>query len=399
MKELFIDASRGLAGDMLCAALLGLFPDQNAALDMLNALAIPGVRYEAQPGKSYEIIGNRLSVLVNGEEEGKEHEHHHEHHHEHEHEHHHHAHRSLRDIDEVIEQTALRPALKERVRAVYRLVAEAEAKVHGAEVELVHFHELGALDAVADIAAACALIDSLAPDEITVSPVCTGFGSVNTAHGLLPVPAPATARLLEGVPCYAGEFHGELCTPTGAALVKYFADRFAEMPPMTVSAEGYGLGKKDFGRLSCVRTALGETDERMIELCCNVDDMSPEAVGFALDELLRAGAPDAWYEPIGMKKNRPGLLLCCLCREAQRKELLRLLFRHTTTLGVRETLCRRYVLKRRGEFHNTPYGPVRVKLSEGWGVARRKAEFDDLSRIARENGLSLEEAEELLHEH
>ena len=407
MKELFIDASRGLAGDMICASLLALFDDQKAAVDMLNALAIPGVRYELHQGKSYEITGNRLSVLVDGQEEGAKHEHHHEHHHEHghdhnhnhDHEHRHHEHRSLRDIDEVIAQTALRPALREKVRVVYRLVAEAEAKVHGSTVELVHFHELGALDAVADIAAACALIDALAPEEITVSPVCTGFGSVSTAHGLLPVPAPATARILEGVPCYAGNIEGELCTPTGAALVRHFATRFAQMPLMTISAEGYGLGKKDFGCLSCVRTALGETDETMIELCCNVDDMSPEAVGFAIDELLRAGAPDAWYEPIGMKKNRPGLLLCCLCREEQREAMLRLLFRHTTTIGVRETICRRYVLKRREELQATPYGPVRVKISEGWGLTRRKAEFDDLARIAREKDLSLDEVEKMLREH
>ena len=223
-------------------------------------------------------------------------------------------------------------------------------------------------------------------------------GSIR-GHSSEKVGAPATARLLEGIPCYAGEFNGELCTPTGVALAKSFASRFCQMPLMTVSAEGYGFGKKDFGRLSCVRAVLGDCDEQMIELCCNVDDMSPEAVGFAIDELLRAGAPDAWYEPIGMKKNRPGILLCCLCREAQREEMLRLMFRHTTTLGVRETLCRRYVLKRREALLTTPCGPVRVKHSEGWGVERRKAEFDDLARIARESGLSLAEAEELLHEH
>lgn len=384
MRELFIDASRGLAGDMLGAALLELFADPSAMVEKLNAIGIPGVCYRLEKATSYAIAGSHLHVEYMGEEEARAHSGHH--------------HRTLGDIDGIIDGLELSAALKEQVRAVYRSIAEAEAGVHGTEVELVHFHELGAMDAVADITAACFLVDALEVSRITVSPVCTGFGSVHAAHGVMPVPAPATARLLEGVPCYAGQIEGELCTPTGAALIRHFADTFGQAPAMTPLAVGYGLGHKDFGQLSCVRTMLGQSEENIVEFCCNVDDMSPEAVGFAIEELLRGGAVDAWYEPIGMKKTRPGLLLSCLCREEKRDEIVRLLFKHTSTIGIRETLCRRYVLKRKEELVVTPYGPVRRKISEGCGVERRKEEYDDLSRIAREQGLSLRELEELLHD-
>ena len=384
MRELFIDASRGLAGDMLGAALLELFADPSAMVEKLNAIGIPGVCYRLEKATSYAIAGSHLHVEYMGEEEAWDHSGHH--------------HRTLGDIDGIIDGLELSAALKEQVRAVYRSIAEAEARVHGTEVELVHFHELGAMDAVADITAACFLVDALEVNRITASPVCTGFGSVRASHGVMPVPAPATARLLEGVPCYAGQIEGELCTPTGAALIRHLADAFGQAPAMTPLAAGYGLGHKDFGQLSCVRTMLGQSEENIVELCCNVDDMSPEAVGFAIEELLRGGAVDAWYEPIGMKKTRPGLLLSCLCREEKRDEIVRLLFKHTSTIGIRETLCRRYVLKRKEEILVTPYGPVRRKISEGCGVERRKAEYDDLRRIAREQDLSLRELEELLHD-
>ena len=385
MKELYIDASRGLAGDMLGASLLELFDDPAAMVEKLNNVGIPGVFYRLEKATSYAIAGSHLHVEYLGEEEGHN-------------EHHGHHHRTLGDIDGIIDGLELSAALKEQVRAVYRSIAEAEARVHGTEVELVHFHELGAMDAVADITAACFLVDALSVNRVTASPVCTGFGSVRAAHGVMPVPAPATARLLEGISCFAGQIEGELCTPTGAALVRYLANSFGQMPSMTPLAEGYGLGHKDFGQLSCVRTILGETDETIIELCCNVDDMSPEAVGFAIEELLHGGAVDAWYEPIGMKKTRPGLLLSCLCREEKRDEIVRLLFKLTTTIGIRETLCRRYVLRRKEEIIHTAYGPVRRKISEGYGVERRKMEYDDLSRIAREQDLSLHDLWELLHD-
>ncbi|MCF0137719.1 MAG: LarC family nickel insertion protein, partial [Oscillospiraceae bacterium] len=247
------------------------------------------------------------------------------------------------------------------------------------------------MDAVADISAVCFMLDALGVDRVTASPLCTGFGQVRCAHGLLPVPAPATALILEGMPCFAGDTEGEQLTPTGAALVKFFAQSYGRAPEMELSAVGYGMGSRDTGRLNAVRMLLGESAETAVELMCNVDDMSPEAVGFAIDRLLENGALDAYAIPIGMKKNRPGLMLSCICTEAMRDKLTELMFRHTSTIGIRETLCRRYVLRRGTETVETPYGSVRIKRSEGYGLERVKAEFDDLAAIARAQDMSLEE--------
>ena len=383
MKELFLDVSSGAAGDMLAAALLELFEDQNAVLARLNAIGIPGITYAAQPVQKHGISGTHLSVRYHGEEEGETLPHDH-------------AHRGIPEIREIVALLDLPEEVRAEVLAVYDGIAQAEAAVHGAPVEQIHFHELGAMDAVADISAVCLMMHLLGAEHITASPVCTGFGRVRCAHGLMSVPAPATALLLRGVPSFAGRQEGELCTPTGAALIRHFAQDFARQPVLTTERIGMGMGKKDFETLSCVRAVLGTAEESIIELCCNVDDMSPEAVGFAIEELLRLGAPDAWYTPVGMKKNRPGLILSCLCREEQRDEMVRAIFRHTTTLGIRETLCRRYVLRRAERTVETPYGPVRVKRSEGYGVTREKAEFDDLRRIARDAELTLAEARELI---
>ena len=383
MKELFLDVSSGAAGDMLAAALLELFEDKDAVLARLNAIGIPGITYAAQPEQKHGISGTHLSVRYHGEEEGETHPNDH-------------AHRGIPEIRDIAAGLDLPEAVRAEVLAVYDGIAQAEAAVHGERVEQIHFHELGAMDAVADISAVCLMMHLLGAEHITASPVCTGFGKVRCAHGLMSVPAPATALLLRGVPSFAGRQEGELCTPTGAALIRHFAQDFARQPVLTTERIGMGMGKKDFETLSCVRAVLGTAEESIIELCCNVDDMSPEAVGFAIEELLRLGAPDAWYTPVGMKKNRPGLILSCLCREEQRDEMVRAIFRHTTTLGIRETLCRRYVLRRAERTVETPYGPVRVKRSEGYGVTREKAEFDDLRRIARDAELTLAEARELI---
>lgn len=385
MRTLYLDVTAGAAGDMLSAALLELCPDRDAMLARLNTVGIPGIRFEAQRVERHGVTGTHLAVFVNGEEEqpgGPDAAHH--------------AQRGMPEIREIVAGLNLPENVRLAVLAVYTEIAEAEASVHGEPVEHIHFHELGALDAVADITAACLMVHELGVSHITASPVCTGFGEVRCAHGVLPVPAPATARILRGVPSFAGEMEGELCTPTGAALVKHFAQTFSRQPVMTAERIGYGMGKKDFPRLSAVRAVLGETEETIVELSCNVDDMSPEAVGFAIEELLRLGAPDAYYTPIGMKKNRPGVILTCLCREEQRDDMVRAIFRHTTTLGIRETLCRRYVLRRAEKTVETPYGPVRVKRSEGYGVEQEKAEYDDLRRIAREADMTLEEARELI---
>jgi uncharacterized protein (TIGR00299 family) protein len=217
---------------------------------------------------------------------------------------------------------------------------------------------------------------------------------VKCAHGLLPVPAPATALILQGVPIYGGEIKGELCTPTGGALLKYYVNHFGVMPPMAVTAIGYGMGKKDFPAPNCVRAMVGETADRaddILELSCNLDDMTGEAIGFAMEQLLSAGALDVFTTPIGMKKSRPGIMLTVICRPEDKEALLPLIFRHTTTLGVRENRLRRYILDRKTETVQTPYGPVREKIATGYGVERKKYEFEDVARLARENDLSLKD--------
>ena len=406
MKTLYLDCSMGAAGDMLAAALLELLPDPDAFVAELNALAIPDVKFSRETSVKCGITGTHLQVTVHGEEEGAHdhhhahsHDHHHDHahahHHDHAHSHHHHA--SLHDIEHIVRGHLSLPAtVADNVMAVYRLIADAESKAHGKPVSEIHFHEVGTMDAIADITAVSLLMHRLAPDEIIVSPVHVGSGQVHCAHGILPVPAPATATILQDVPIYGGSIQGELCTPTGAALLKHFADSFGEMPVMRTSAIGYGMGQKDFPAANCVRALLGErsaASDDVIELCCNIDDMTGEAIGYAFDKLFAAAALDVYPIPIGLKKSRPGHLLHVICREADKDALVRALFAHTTTIGIRENRFRRYTLDRRIETIETADGPVRRKCSTGYGVSREKFEHDDLARIADAQGLSLREAE------
>lgn len=406
MKTLYLDCSMGAAGDMLAAALLELLPDPDAFVAELNALAIPDVKFSRETSVKCGITGTHLQVTVHGEEEDAHDHHHahsHDHHHDHAHAHHHdhahihHHHASLHNIEHIVRGHLSLPAtVADNVMAVYRLIADAESKAHGKPVSEIHFHEVGTMDAIADITAVCLLMHRLAPDEIIVSPVHVGSGQVHCAHGILPVPAPATATILQDVPIYGGSIQGELCTPTGAALLKHFADSFGEMPVMRTSAIGYGMGKKDFPAANCVRALLGERSDAsddVIELCCNIDDMTGEAIGYAFDKLFAAGALDVYTIPIGMKKSRPGHLLHVICREADKDALVRALFAHTTTIGIRENRFRRYTLDRRIETIETADGPVRRKCSTGYGVSCEKFEHDDLARIADAQGLSLREAE------
>lgn len=384
MKTLYIECAMGAAGDMLAAALLELLPDRAAFLEKMNGLGIPGVTVSAEKGVKCGVAGTHFSVRVAGVEEG----HHHDH-----------VHGSMESIEEIVNRLPIPSMVKLDVLAVYNLIAEAESRVHGVSVQQIHFHEVGTMDAVADITAVCLLMREIRPDQVIVSPISVGSGTVRCAHGILPVPAPATALLLEGMPIQAGNVQGELCTPTGAALLKYFADDFGSLPVMRVQKTGYGMGKKDFSQANCLRVMLGETSDQtdaIAELKCNIDDMTGEEIGFAMEQLLSGGALDVFTTPIGMKKNRPGVLLSVLCRAGDREKMARLIFRHTTTLGIRESLQNRYTLERRTEILSTPYGAVRQKISSGYGVQRQKAEYEDIAAIAREQGLSIAQVREML---
>lgn len=488
MKTLYIECAMGAAGDMLTAALLELMPDKEAALAKLNAMGIPGVVFEAEPSAKCGITGTHMRVLIHGEEEGAmpcghthahedhhehnyahehhhEHDHVHEHHHEHEHhvhthahaqedahchdsdahdhahhhEHgaHHHAHHGMAEIRSLIAELAVSETVKEKALAVYQSIAAAESKVHGAEVDQIHFHEVGSMDAVADVTAVCLLMELLAPEQVIVSPIHVGSGTVLCAHGRLPVPAPATALILEGIPIYGGNVQGELCTPTGAALLKTFADSFGPMPPMTVAKTGYGMGTKNFEQANCLRAMLGEPfpmngigskmqtaqdaegentggcgaagkdtetknpaarEGRITEISCNLDDMTGEDIAFAAERILQAGALDVFTESIYMKKGRPAVKLTVLARPEDEERLAGEIFRHTSTIGVRIHTDRRYELARRSEQRETPLGTIEIKISEGFGVRREKVEFDSLKEIAETSGKRLAEVRAALAE-
>lgn len=380
MKKLYIECSMGAAGDMLMAALYELIDDRQGFLDKMNSLGIPGVKVEAEPSVKCGIAGTHMKVTVEGKEE-------HEHHHESGH-HHHHDHSSLHSISHIVSHMDIKDATKERIMKVYRLIAEAESEVHNRPVDEIHFHEVGSLDAVADIAGVCILMDMINPDEVCVSPVHTGSGHVHCAHGILPVPAPATAQILRGVPVYGGEVEGELCTPTGAALLKVFADSFGSMPLMKISGTGYGMGTCDFERANCVRAFLGEDDksgEEIYELETSIDDMTPEEISYAARKLLEEGALDVYTQSILMKKGRPGFLLTVLCRKGTEDRFAQLIFENTSTIGIRKRSCERYLLSRHMETENG----MRVKVSEGYGVTRRKLEFEDREKMAEEKNTGI----------
>lgn len=406
MKTLYLECSMGAAGDMLTAALLALLPEPDTFLAQMNAIGLDGVKVSAETVSQLGVCGTQVNVRIHGTEEISEdvhdsvhsHAHHHhdrhhdsEHHHEHSHGH---SHSSLQDVLSKIRNLNVSESVKENACAVYQLLADAESHAHGVPVSDIHFHEVGTLDAIADIVSVCLLMEMLHPERVIVSPVHVGSGSVRCAHGILPVPAPAAAYLLRDIPIYSSGIEGELCTPTGAAILKHFADDFGQMPMIRTEQIGYGFGKKQFERLNCVRAFWGEMKNesaQIAELICNVDDMTGEELGFAQEILREAGAREVFTVPVMMKKSRPGILLVCLCDLEQKADMMRLIFRHTSTIGIRMHLCERAVLERQITEEKTRFGTVRSKSVSGFGIARCKPEYEDIAEIAKENDMTLRE--------
>lgn len=448
MKTLYLECNMGAAGDMLMAALYELLDDQPAFLQKMQELGLHGVQVTAEPAKTCGIAGTHMRVTVHGEEEHEpdahehdhhhddheqkhhhhhhddhDHEHHHDHHHgdhdhhhdhhhddhdhehhhhhddqehkhHHEHEHgHHHHHATPGHIAAVIDGLNLPDAVKQHARAVYDAIAQAEAKAHGCPVGDVHYHEVGALDAVADVTGVCYAMYLLGVDRVVVSPVHVGSGTVRCAHGVMPVPAPATANLLAGVPVYGGSVQGELCTPTGAALLTHFADAFEKMPVMRTQKVGIGIGTKQFEeQANCVRAFLGETEAQtngtITELVCNLDDMTAEALALACEQLLAAGALDVYTVPGTMKKGRAGQVLTVLCEDKDTAHMAEQVLALTTTNGLRVRRCEKYFLQPSVREVSTAWGQVRVKVAESFGITHAKPEFEDVAAIARNTGLS-----------
>jgi len=427
--KLYLECSMGASGDMLMSALYELLPEKGIFCEKMERLGLPGVTLEYAASTKCGITGTHITVLLGDAEEksidvkkqddgfssfytkkqgsGASSLH---------------AKKqgdgpaaplhvkqkdrhpvssaplapptSYRGITELISSLDLPDNVSGNALGVFRVLGEAEAAVHGVPLESIHFHEIGALDAVADIVGCCLLINMLGVTDITASPVNTGFGSVLCEHGILPVPSPAAAEILKGVPIYGGRVEGELCTPTGAALLKHFAKRFGEMPPMTVAKIGYGMGAKDFEAANCLRAFLSEDDEPggksrdvVYEISCNLDDMTPEAIGAAFELLLENGALDVYTIPIMMKKCRPAVMLSCLCGDDKRDKLARLILEHTSTFGVRISAYHRDALKRAVEAVPTQYGEIRVKYANGSGAEKHKPEYDDVVAAAKRHGV------------
>ncbi len=426
MRTLYIECNMGAAGDMLMSALYELLEEgqKKQFLEKMNHLGIDGLSIEPKRVQKCGIYGTHMSVLIDGQEE-QEHSHgesghHHEHSHSHEglghdydhghnhgefeHQHSHtgHHHYTYQMIVDKVDQFDLQQRVKDKIKEIYRLIAQAESEAHEAPIEQIHFHEVGSLDAIADVTGCSLLMELLQIEKVIVSPIHVGNGTVCCAHGVLPVPAPATAHILKEVPFYTGTIMTELCTPTGAAVLKAYANEFGSMPIMKVEKIGYGMGQKEFEVANCVRVFLGEVEpnkkdreslkekERIVEICCNLDDMTPEAIGYVMDMLLEEGALDVFTTPIMMKKNRPATMLTCLCSTEISDHMIQKILEETTTIGVRYVNYERKTLESTFENIETEWGKIRMKISEGHGIKKEKPEYEDVRRIAKEQGISFQ---------
>jgi uncharacterized protein (TIGR00299 family) protein len=390
----------GAAGDMLMAALMELCPSPEKFIEKMNSLNLKNTEIRAKKIEKLGIVGNSIAVIIDGKTE-EEHCHHHDEHHEHD-EHHHghhnneHHHSALGDITALVNSLDIPETVKKNAIDVYNILAEAESCAHGKPVSDIHFHEVGTLDAVCDIVGCCLAIDMISPGKIVVSPIHLGFGSVKCQHGILPVPAPATAHILRGVPTYGGEIKGELCTPTGAAVLKKFAQNFEEMPVMAIEKIGYGMGKKDFERLNCVRAFLGETENRsenIYEISCNLDDITAEELAFSYEKLFEAGALDVFAVSAVMKKGRAGHILTALCYEKDKEIVAKTILKHTTTRGVRISICSRMILDYRTETVETKFGNIDIKVSSGYGISKAKPEYESVSAAAKKHSATFTEVQ------
>ena len=379
--NLYFECNMGAAGDMIASALVDLFDDKQAVVDEINRLSLPHTEIFFETKNQNGISGAHLNIVINGETETPEKNHSHSH-----------SHRKLNDVYEIIDSLSVSERVKEDVKSIYGIIAKAEAKVHNAEVGEVHFHELGMLDAVADITVCAFLIEKLNPERIICSPINVGNGTVNCAHGILPVPAPATVEILVGIPFYKSDIMTELCTPTGAAVLKYFADEFTEKPAFAVSEKiGTGAGTKELEQANIIRVFEFE-GKSVTELSCNIDDMTGEEAGYAAEKMMKEGALDCFITPIIMKKGRPAYLFTVLCKSEQSDKFAKLIFKHTTTIGIRKYTPSRYTLEREISEENG----VCIKRSEGYEIIREKIEFEDIKKLADENDISVFEARKAL---
>ena len=378
---LYFDCASGASGDMVLGALLDLGVPLDGLREALAGLLPAGCALKAARVSRSGIAATKFSIEEPPAEAG-----------------HHHEHRGLSDIKARIDRTGLPEPVKRQAKALFDRLGEIEADVHQIPLERVHFHEVGALDSIVDIVGSVWALHHLGADRIVASALNTGSGTVATAHGRLPVPAPATLRLLEGVPVYSSGVELELVTPTGALLLTGHASSYGALPPMRILRTGYGAGSKDLpGVPNVLRAVLGEDAEereamRVVVLECNIDDMNPQFFGGVMDRLYAAGALDVCYAAVQMKKNRPGTLVTIVAAPSRRDALLDVLFRETTTIGVRYHEADRTCLSRAWASVTTPYGAVRIKVASRAGaVVNAAPEYDDCAARAAEHGAAVKD--------
>ena len=406
MKTLYIDCFAGIAGDMFIGALLNLVPDTKILTEGIRKItALDPEEYELviEHATKNGIAGINFDVHVHEHEPHHEHEEPH-----HEHEHHHHHHRHLADIEAMITSSDLPQRVKVAALRAFSVLAEAEAHVHGTTPDKIHFHEVGAVDSIIDIVGSFILMDALGWPRVLCSRINVGSGTVKCAHGILPVPAPATEYLLHGLPVYSAGSAMERTTPTGALLVKMLADGFCDVPAGKILASGFGLGNRESEDMpNALRLLLMESGntqesdglvhERITLIESNIDDMNPQDYEAVITRVFAAGGLDVWLEHIAMKKSRPGVKLCCLCRNDDAQKLSRIILTHTTSQGVRLREMDRLRLNWRLEDAATSLGKIRVKVTELDGeILRKIPEYEDVKALAEKNGLSMHEARSII---
>ena len=413
---MYFDCFSGAAGDMLLGALIDAGVPLESVRDALGTLAIDRDTVWTEHVNRAGVTATKFHVKGEEAQPHDAHVHAHDHTHGHEHAHlapshfapshlapsplapPHHPHRSLREIERLIDGSALSLEGKGRAKELFGKLAEAEAAIHGTSIDNVHLHEVGALDSIIDIVGSVFALESLRIDRYVASPLNVGGGSIRSAHGLYPVPAPATTRLLTGAPIYSGPQQAELVTPTGALLVAGYASSYGPVPAMRLDKVGYGAGSRNFhDSPNVLRVLIGEEEaaaptHAVIVMEAEIDDMNPQIFGVVMDRLLAEGALDVYYTAVQMKKNRPGTLLTVIAPPAARGRLTGLLFRETTTIGVRYREMSRECLDRETVTVRTPWGPVRIKVARREGqVLNAAPEFDDCVRVATDSGRPVKE--------
>ena len=399
MKTLYFDCSSGISGNMTLGALVEILGDEQYLVEELKKLQVDGYHIEISKKVKNGITGTYVDVVLE-DHHHHEHDHHHEeHHHEHEHEHeHHHEHRNLHDVNHIIENSNLEEETKQLAKRIFRRVAEAESKVHHKSIEEVHFHEVGAIDSIVDIVGTAILINKIHPDKIISSVVNDGYGFIECAHGTMSVPVPATSEIFSkaGVKCRQIDIDTELVTPTGAAIISELATEFTVMPTMTVQKIGWGAGKKDLKIPNVLKVYLGEMEETLEEqeiavMETNIDDTTGEILGYTAEKLIQNGALDVFFTPIYMKKGRPAYRLTVACRKENIEKLQTIIFRETTTIGIRYRYEKRNVLPREKVEVNTEYGLVQAKQVKLGEETYTYPEYESLKKIAEEQNIPLKE--------